>query len=210
MQLLGEEINSEIAVLARLRRRRDADDLAWTTLQNQEIANADMVAWDGDGIGDATALDVATGGLTTGSRHGNLAIFHDNVFFAISAVMSASVDRVEDAVGCAVKTVTKGVVMAVLVVVSHVKLVLGFVDSSADLFVDPNFLSWCGVTLPLNKFTRVGRLVLPTRRGKLFSEWGGACAELSFSYVDRAFCVELYVGVALVGLAVSCRTKPCQ
>jgi len=51
MKLLGEEVDTEITVLAGLSRSGDADDLARATLQNQEIANANVVARDGDGVG---------------------------------------------------------------------------------------------------------------------------------------------------------------
>lgn len=51
MELLGEEIDTEITVLTSLRRGRDADDLARAALEDQEIANADVVAGDGDGVG---------------------------------------------------------------------------------------------------------------------------------------------------------------
>jgi hypothetical protein len=51
MKLLGEEVNTEVTVLASLRGGGDADDLARTALKDQEIANADVVAGDGDGVG---------------------------------------------------------------------------------------------------------------------------------------------------------------
>jgi len=51
MQLLGEEVNAQVSVLAGGRGGGDADDLARTTLKDQEIAEADVVAWDGDGVG---------------------------------------------------------------------------------------------------------------------------------------------------------------
>jgi hypothetical protein len=50
MELLGEEVDTKVAVLASLGRGRDADDLARTTLKDQEIANANVVAGDGDGV----------------------------------------------------------------------------------------------------------------------------------------------------------------
>lgn len=49
MELLGEEVNTEVAVLASLGGGGDADDLARAALKDQEIANADVVAGDGDG-----------------------------------------------------------------------------------------------------------------------------------------------------------------
>jgi len=51
MKLLGEEASTEITVLACLGGGGDADDLARASLQDQEIANANVVAWDGDGSG---------------------------------------------------------------------------------------------------------------------------------------------------------------
>lgn len=51
VKLLGEQVNTEVTVLAGLRRGGDADDLARASLKHQEIANADVVAWDGDGSG---------------------------------------------------------------------------------------------------------------------------------------------------------------
>jgi hypothetical protein len=51
MELLGEEVNTEVTVLASLRGGGDADDLARAALEDQEIANADVVAGDGDGVG---------------------------------------------------------------------------------------------------------------------------------------------------------------
>jgi hypothetical protein len=51
VQLLGEQVNTEVTVLAGLGGGGDADDLARASLQDQEIANADVVAWAGDGVG---------------------------------------------------------------------------------------------------------------------------------------------------------------
>jgi hypothetical protein len=44
MKLLGEQVNTKVAVLASLGGGGDADDLARTTLEDQEITNADVVA----------------------------------------------------------------------------------------------------------------------------------------------------------------------
>lgn len=51
MELLGEEVHAKVAVLAGLRRGGDADDLARAALKDQEVANADVVARDGDSVG---------------------------------------------------------------------------------------------------------------------------------------------------------------
>jgi len=66
MELLGEQVHTEVAVLASLRRRGDADDLARAALEDQEIANADMVAGDGDGVRGRHLA--GTGDLGVGNR----------------------------------------------------------------------------------------------------------------------------------------------
>jgi len=64
MQLLGEEINTQVSVLASGSGGGDSDDLAGTALKDQEIAEADVVAWDGDGVGSIGRL----GGGGRGTR----------------------------------------------------------------------------------------------------------------------------------------------
>lgn len=49
VKLLGEQVNTKIAVLACLGRGCDADDLAGAVLQDDEITNADVMARDGEG-----------------------------------------------------------------------------------------------------------------------------------------------------------------
>lgn len=51
MELLGEEVNTEVAVLAGGSRGADADDLAGAALEDQDVTEADVVAGDGDGVG---------------------------------------------------------------------------------------------------------------------------------------------------------------
>jgi hypothetical protein len=51
LELLGEEVDTKVAVLAGGSRGRDADDLAGAALENEEVAEADVVAGDGDGVG---------------------------------------------------------------------------------------------------------------------------------------------------------------
>jgi hypothetical protein len=106
VQLLGEEVNTEVTVLAGLGRGGDADDLARTALEDQQVTNADVVAWDGDGGGS----DGARAGSR--SRHGDFAFFNNDVFLALGAVVVVMVVRVafegvKDAVGGAVESVTE-------------------------------------------------------------------------------------------------------
>lgn len=76
VQLLGEEVDTEVAVLAGLGRGRDADDLARAALQDQQVTNADVVAWNGDGVG-GLALPA---GVVAWARHvDDFALFDDDV-----------------------------------------------------------------------------------------------------------------------------------
>lgn len=52
VELLGEEVDTEVAVLAGGGRGGDSDDLAGAALEHQEITEADVVARDGDGVGE--------------------------------------------------------------------------------------------------------------------------------------------------------------
>lgn len=46
-QLLCEQVNTEVTMLAGLGRGGDADDLAWSALEDDQVTNADVVAWNG-------------------------------------------------------------------------------------------------------------------------------------------------------------------
>lgn len=61
LELAGEQVDTQVAVLAGLGGHGDADDLAGTALQDQDVANADEVAGDGDGL--------SLGGTTPGLNH---------------------------------------------------------------------------------------------------------------------------------------------
>lgn len=72
LQLAGEQVDTQVAVLAGLGRHGDADDLAGTALQDQDVPNADEVAGDGDGLslGSGTTpgfnhTDIGTGASWT-------------------------------------------------------------------------------------------------------------------------------------------------
>jgi len=51
VQLLAEEVDTQVAVLSSGGGGGDADDLARTTLKDQEITKADVVARNGDSVG---------------------------------------------------------------------------------------------------------------------------------------------------------------
>jgi hypothetical protein len=59
MELFREEINTEVTVLACLRRSGDTDDLTRAALKNEEVANVDVMAGDGNGVWNHRATVVA-------------------------------------------------------------------------------------------------------------------------------------------------------
>ncbi len=204
VQLLGEEVDAQVAVLARLSRGRDADDLAGAALQDEEVADADVVAGDGDGVGGAAAVVAGDAlGAVAGGAHGDFAVFDNGLFFAFGAVFVAVVLglfllAVEDAVGSAVETVAETVVMSVFVVVSHISSVsLAFAGRvNCTFFGDPGTL-FVGHGLTLGEacfgvVARVGALVLPTTLcSVLLGEGSGAVTEVSLSGVDAGVDVDL-------------------
>jgi hypothetical protein len=121
VQLLGEEVNTEVTVLASLSRGGDANDLARTALQDQQVADPDVVAGDGDGVGNHGAGSGAalSGvlGLLTGSGGGYFAVTDNDIFFdtcgvvfvlvVVVVVVVTAVDGVENFVGGTVETVTE-------------------------------------------------------------------------------------------------------
>lgn len=62
VQLLGEQVDTEVTVLAGGARGGDADDLARAALKDQDVAHADVVAGDGDGVRGAGVRGTATDG----------------------------------------------------------------------------------------------------------------------------------------------------
>jgi hypothetical protein len=114
MQLLSEEINTQVSMLPSGRRSCDADDLARTTLKDQEISDADVVAGNGNGVG--------SGGVFGDTADGRLAITCDgNVNFFPLAVMVMMVMRWEtkDSIRSTVKTMAEGVIVTIFIVVTH-------------------------------------------------------------------------------------------
>lgn len=231
VQLLGEEVNTKVAVLASLRGCGDADDLARTTLEDEKVTNADVVAWNGDSVwstGIATGVATLPGG--TWSRHGNFAVLDDYVFLdtldwalgvVVAVVVAVAFEWVEQSVSGAADSVAERVVVSVFVVISHIKTgstAFGaFLDVYFGVEVDWSTLSWI--------LALVGALVLPTTRSTvLLGEWCGTVTKLSLGdvdvgieidlsswsvtsgvlvVVDAVLDVDLSVGVALVWLAIA-------
>lgn len=64
VELLGEEVDTEITVLASGSRGRDANDLARAALEDQDITEADVVARDGDRVGGVGSFGRTSAGAT--------------------------------------------------------------------------------------------------------------------------------------------------
>jgi hypothetical protein len=103
--LLGEEVNTQVSVLASRSRGGDADDLARTTLKDQEIANADVVTGNGDSVGRTRGFNRALGSSLRSSAYLNVN------FFRLMMVLVMMRFSIEDTVSRLVETVAEGVVV---------------------------------------------------------------------------------------------------
>lgn len=119
VKLLSEEVDSKVTVLARLSRRGDPDDLAWTTLEDQKISNADVVAWDGDGIGSPSTLDKANTltNPTADSARTALLVLNDYLLTVMTVMMG--MEWMEDTVGSLFQPLAERVIVTVVVVITH-------------------------------------------------------------------------------------------
>lgn len=88
VELLGEEIDTKVAVLTGGRGGRDADDLAGTALEHQEVTQTDVVAGDADGV--EKAVSRGTGTLVDV----NLNIATTSMGDAITELVSTGAERV--------------------------------------------------------------------------------------------------------------------
>jgi hypothetical protein len=135
LQLTGEKVDTQVAVLTGLGRDGNPDHLAGTTLENQDVADADEVAGDGDGFRSGTAgarlddTDILTDAITVT----NWATFvSDDYFLTIVVMMMVVVEWMRDAVHSTLHTTAEGVVVTVVVVITHLAS-RGLVDSSVRL-----------------------------------------------------------------------------
>lgn len=102
VQLAGEEVNTEVAVLTSGRGGGNADDLAGAALEHQEVTDANVMAGNGDRVGQVLA---GLGAAATRSRSRTLADLYINVLLVVVAT------RVDDAVSQLVDAVAEGVVV---------------------------------------------------------------------------------------------------
>jgi hypothetical protein len=204
VQLLGEQVDTEVAVLACLGGGGDADDLAGTALQDKQVADPDVVAGDGDGVGNHFAVGSVAGsatlfGFVRAERVTGLSLADGDVFLELldafvgvgvlvvgRVVVVAAVNGVQDLVGSAVETVTEAVVLAVFVVISHVPLGLavgvGGGLAYTDLFVElDGFTLWVALGWVV---AWLGAFLLPLAGLSVILLGERSCAGTEVSLVD--------------------------
>lgn len=224
IELLGEKVDTQVAVLTGLGRGGDADDLAWTALKQDYVTNANEVAGYSDGalLAATAAVVIAVGCpvAATSVRHvltsstsgvdSYTVLDVDICFFhAVLVVMVAtlSVDWMQDTIGGAMNTLTERMILSLVVVISHITLVLAIRSvvctlSDFHLFVDDLTVASCS-----SEFTWGGAFVLPAAElAVLLAEWNGAVSVVSLGDVDVGVKVHLgcwsVTGVVLAVLHV--------
>lgn len=105
VELLGEEINTKVTVLASGRRGGDANDLARTTLEDQKITHADVVAWDGDSVG-------WLGGCRAARRLGAWLTTYGDVNLTAPMMVMVMMEWMGNLLSNTVEAVTEGVIVS--------------------------------------------------------------------------------------------------
>lgn len=142
LQLAGEEVDTEVTVLAGLGGDRDADDLARAALKDQDVADADEVAGDGDGL--------ASGAAVAGLDDADILTWSSDLT-GVRLLMVGVGEGVHDTVGSALNAAAEGVVLAFVVVVTHFASGGGVTGSGLrDVYLGPG-----GVTSTGLNFTEV-------------------------------------------------------
>lgn len=121
MELAGEEVDTEVTVLAGLLGNGDTDNLARAALEDQKVADADEVAGDGDGVWwvSTTGLDNADV-FTWDNLIGAALVRNDSIFVSlVVVVMVAVMEWVQHALGSTLDSAAEGVVLTFVVVVTH-------------------------------------------------------------------------------------------
>ena len=124
LELASEQVNTEVTVLASLGGDRDANHLAGAALKDQNVTDADEVAGDGDGLAGGTAvagLDHAN--MLTGSGGWRVAMVVNNYFRVVAVV-----EGVQQMVGRTLNATAEGVVLTLVVVVTHLAIRGGVTD----------------------------------------------------------------------------------
>ena len=138
LELTSKEIDTQISVLTRLRRGRDAYDLARASLKDDKVADADELARDRDTVGREAATRLNEADLLADTLSDTawtpFFIFDDHLL----TVMAVMVERVRDMVGSTLEATAEGVVFALVVVITHVVAAARLLDFDV-FFFDSSF-----------------------------------------------------------------------
>lgn len=197
-------------MLASLSGGGDANDLARASLEDEEIADTDVVAGNGDGVGSTATLNVADAFPAGSSANGPaLLTFNDNLFapttgvvlVAFLVMVTTTVDGVHDAVGGTFKAAANRVVVASVVVVSHFRGAR-FFDFDCSFGFDVDSFSGSTTFVLVVYFDVVGL----TEAGTVIT-----FSDVDFCLAVRSltFDFDVYVGVAVVSLTVDFDVNVC-
>jgi len=114
VELAGKQINTEVTMLAGLWGDRDPNHLAGATLENQQVANANEMTGDRNGIWWVTSTGLDDTDFLTHTFTITCRTF-DRLLLALMVM----VERMKDAVSGTLNTAAEGVVLTVVVVVAH-------------------------------------------------------------------------------------------
>jgi hypothetical protein len=136
MQLPREQVDTEIPVLACLAAHADANDLRRSTLEQQDVPDADEMALDGHALAAEPRLDVAdlldraiTHTHWPCTTRAAVALGNHHFFALDSVAMVVAVrERVQDAVCSTLDAAAERVVFSFIVVVAHLVSCLGCCD----------------------------------------------------------------------------------
>jgi len=169
-------------MLACCGRSCDTDDLARTALKNQEIAEADVVAGDGDRVGCVAWL-----GRDTSSRSTFAATANGDVDFF--TVVMATREGVSDTLSSSVETMAQGVIVTIFIVVTHVARRINSLFRYADFFAAGG--------------TKVRRINSSTGCAELFTViWLKTRSVVTFSDVNLSFVVSAVMGELYIDLGI--------
>lgn len=104
LELAGEEVNTQVAVLTSCCGGGNLDDLTWTALEDQQVTNADMVSRDSDSLGGPVIIAWAEWGhLVMAVMDWVSNVFRyvlSYVFSSVSKLFSGVRDLVNGVFGC--------------------------------------------------------------------------------------------------------------
>ena len=195
-------------MLTCLSRDRDADDLAWTALEDQNIPDTDEVAGDGDGVPRVAVGFIShfparyTAASTAATTTADIDV-HVNVDIFAVVTVAWAMDRMYNILRYAPGAVTERMILPLIVVIPHtffVKMASSF-SGDVDVYV---YVSCVAVTdFSRGEFARIGGFVLPAAGFAVgFVERGCAFAVVALDDVDVCVEVDLVVSVSVSAVVV--------